>query len=33
VCDAKSNGFALTWSAWVARGPEIPTLPGVEVGS
>jgi hypothetical protein len=31
VREAKSHGFALTWSAWMARGPEIPTLPGVEV--
>ena len=21
VCDAKSGGFAMTWSAWMARGP------------
>lgn len=26
VREAKSDGFALTWSEWMARGPEIPTL-------
>jgi hypothetical protein len=30
VVEAKSGGFALTWSAWMARGPEIPAAPGSE---